>query len=181
MSIRCIYSVVYIPVITHQQPKNSLKKKYIKKKKNQCKKTTSRILQLKRWFVFSSIFYEIEPLELGDKMSLTILQQSVRYSCSSSWQAFKVLTKTIEATYLPLKLESRKITPWIFALPSGMAFNAVDRLVCCLQFSRCTVQRLTHFFFPFLVFPWIALEFLLQMMNQLGQCKCILRKKIYCA
>lgn len=53
-------------------------------------------------------FYKIEPLELGDKMSLTMLQQSVRYSCSSSWPAFKVLTKTIEATYLPLKLESWK-------------------------------------------------------------------------
>lgn len=88
-------------------------------------------------------FYKIEPLELGDKMSLTMLQQSVRYSCSSSWPAFKVLTKTIEATYLPFKTWILKVTPWIFALPSGMAFNAVDRLVCCLQFSWRAVQTLT--------------------------------------
>jgi len=31
--------------------------------------------------------------------------------------------------------------------------------------------------FPSFVFPWIAPELLLQMMNQLGQCKCALREK----
>lgn len=64
-----MYPLGYIPGVTHQQWKNGLKIKiYIKK--SQCKQTSSRILQLNRWFVSSSIFYEIEPLELGDKMSL---------------------------------------------------------------------------------------------------------------
>lgn len=45
--------------------------------------TNSRILQLKCWFVLL-ISYKIEPLELGDKMRMTVLQHSVRSSYSLS-------------------------------------------------------------------------------------------------
>lgn len=121
--------LMYILVLAHQELMNVWGFFVFKNKINSRKHTAG----FYNWNVglSSHLIYKIEPLELGDKMSMTILQLSVHYSCSSSWRAFKVLTQTIETTYLPLKPESRKITSWTFALPSGMAFNAVDRSVCC--------------------------------------------------
>lgn len=172
-----VYTSNYSSAVEEWLIKNTIYIKAISMQaNNQQDFTTESLVCLLIYF-----FMRLNHWNLGTRWVLTILQQSVRYSCSSSWPASQVLTKTIEATYLPLNPESRQTAPWIFALPSGMAFNAVDRLVCCSRLGQCTVQRLTLFLFfpfPFLVFPWITSEFLLQMMNQLGQCKCVFRKKI---
>lgn len=45
-----------------------------------------------------------EPLELGDKMSITILQPICPLQLQFFMTSIQVLTKTIETTYLPLKI-----------------------------------------------------------------------------
>lgn len=87
--------------------------------------TNSRILQLKCWFVLL-ISYKIEPLELGDKMRMTVLQHSVRSSYSLSWWAFKVLTEIIGTAYLVIRTQIQKRKKNVmnfFAILDGMAFK----------------------------------------------------------
>lgn len=55
------------------------------------------------WNVSLSSHLRVNHWNLGTRWVWWYCSLSVRYSCSFSWQAFEVLTKTIETTYLPLK------------------------------------------------------------------------------